>query len=50
MIPGRLNRLNAVVLERVLPKRAAISVFGRATLAALRAGGPRPPADGAPSE
>ena len=38
VIPGRLNRLNTFALERVLPKRAAIAMFGRATAAALKAG------------
>ena len=38
VIPGRLNRLNTFALERVLPRRAAIAVFGRATAAALKAG------------
>jgi hypothetical protein len=35
VVPGRLNRVNAVVLGRLMPKRAAIWVFGRATIAAL---------------
>lgn len=36
VVPGQLNRLSTLTLERLLPKRAAISVFGRATAAALR--------------
>lgn len=35
VVPGRLNRVNTFVLEHLLPERAAISVFGRATAAAL---------------
>ena len=35
IVPGRLNRMNTYLLERVLPRRAAIAVFGRATAAAL---------------
>lgn len=42
VVPGRLNRVNAVTLGRLVPKRAAIWVFGRATRAAL--GGATPPA------
>jgi uncharacterized protein len=45
VIPGRANRVNTFVLEHVLPRRAAISVFGRATAAALKA-----PAAPLPSE
>jgi uncharacterized protein len=37
VIPGRLNRLSTFALERLLPKRTAISVFGRATAATLAA-------------
>lgn len=48
VVPGRLNRLNAIVLQRVFPKRIAISVFGRATLSALRAADPPPVADAPP--
>ncbi|HCU96108.1 MAG TPA: short-chain dehydrogenase [Actinobacteria bacterium] len=39
VVPGRLNRVNTFVLEHLLPKRAAISVFGRATAAALNSPG-----------
>lgn len=35
VVPGRLNQVNTFVLDRLLPKRAAIAVFGRATAAAL---------------
>jgi uncharacterized protein len=35
VVPGRLNRVNAVTIGRLMPKRAAIWVFGRATRAAL---------------
>jgi hypothetical protein len=35
IVPGRLNRLNTYLLEHVLPRRTAITVFGRATAAAL---------------
>jgi len=35
VVPGPLNRVSTVALERLLPKRAAISVFGRASAAAL---------------
>jgi short-subunit dehydrogenase len=35
VVPGRLNRLSAIVLQRIFPKRIAISVFERATLSAL---------------
>jgi hypothetical protein len=46
VVPGRLNRVNAVTLGRLVPKRAAIWVFGRATRAALgdHPGGATPPA------
>ncbi len=37
VIPGRLNRLSTFALERLLPRRTAISVFGRATAATLAA-------------
>jgi hypothetical protein len=47
VVPGRLNRANAIVLGRLVPRRAAIWVFGRATRAALRdhsaSGGGTPP-------
>jgi short-subunit dehydrogenase len=36
VVPGQLNKLSTVTLERLLPKRTAIKVFGRATVAALR--------------
>jgi short-subunit dehydrogenase len=36
VVPGRLNQLSTLTLERLLPKRTAITVFGRATVAALR--------------
>ena len=36
VVPGQLNRLSTVTLERLLPKRAAIAVLGRAAAAALR--------------
>lgn len=35
VVPGRLNKVNAVALTRMVPRRAAIAVFGRATAAAL---------------
>jgi uncharacterized protein len=35
VIPGPLNKVSTVALERLLPKRAAIAVFGRASAAAL---------------
>lgn len=35
VVPGQLNRANAFALSRLVPRRAAIAVFGRATLAAL---------------
>ena len=36
VVPGPLNRVSTVALERLLPKRAAIAVFGRASAATLR--------------
>lgn len=42
VVPGRLNRMNAIMLQRIFPKRLAISVFGRATLSALGEAGPAP--------
>ncbi|HEY6297016.1 MAG TPA: SDR family NAD(P)-dependent oxidoreductase [Streptosporangiaceae bacterium] len=36
VVPGPLNKLSTVALERLLPKRAAIAVFGRASAATLR--------------
>jgi hypothetical protein len=42
VVPGRLNRVNAAVIGRVMPKRAAIGVFGRATVAALGDQAPAP--------
>jgi uncharacterized protein len=36
VVPGPLNKVSTVALERLLPKRAAIAVFGRASAAALR--------------
>jgi short-subunit dehydrogenase len=35
VVPGRLNRVNAFALSRLMPRRAAIAVFGRATVASL---------------
>ena len=35
MIPGRLNRLAAFVLGRLLPRRVAVGIMGRATEAML---------------
>jgi uncharacterized protein len=35
VVPGPLNRVSTVALERLLPKRAAIAVFGRASAATL---------------
>lgn len=35
VVPGRLNQVNAFVLSRLMPRRVAIAVFGRATIAAL---------------
>jgi hypothetical protein len=35
VVPGRLNKVNAFALSRLLPRRAAIAIFGRATAAAL---------------
>jgi short-subunit dehydrogenase len=39
VVPGRLNRVNAFALGRLVPRRAAIAVFGRATVAALNEAG-----------
>jgi uncharacterized protein len=36
MTPGGLNRVGALVLQRLLPRRAAIAIFGRASAATLR--------------
>jgi short-subunit dehydrogenase len=36
VVPGGLNRVSAIVMQRLLPRRAAISVFGRASAAALK--------------
>ncbi len=36
VVPGRLNRVSAFVLQRIMPRRAAIAVFGRASAAALK--------------
>ncbi len=54
VVPGPLNRVSAFTLSRLVPRRAAIAVFGRATLASLNDTG-RPagvetgrPADGTP--
>ncbi len=38
VIPGGLNKINAMMLSRLLPRRAAIAIFGRATAAALGEG------------
>ena len=35
-VPGTLNRVSALALQRLAPRRAAIAVFGRATAAALK--------------
>jgi hypothetical protein len=35
-VPGTLNRVSAFALQRLLPRRAAITVFGRASAAALK--------------
>jgi short-subunit dehydrogenase len=35
VVPGWLNQVSAVTLSRLVPRRAAIAVFGRATAAAL---------------
>ena len=35
VVPGPLNRVSTVALQRLLPKRAAITVFGRASAATL---------------
>jgi uncharacterized protein len=35
VVPGPLNKVSTVALERLLPKRAAIAVFGRASAATL---------------
>jgi hypothetical protein len=35
-VPGTLNRVSAFALQRLLPRRAAIAVFGRASAAALK--------------
>jgi uncharacterized protein len=39
VVPGRLNRVNAFALSRLMPRRAAIAIFGRATVAALNESG-----------
>jgi len=36
VVPGPLNKVSTLALEHLLPKRAAIAVFGRASAAALR--------------
>ncbi len=36
VVPGPLNKVSTLALERLAPKRAAIAVFGRASAAALR--------------
>jgi uncharacterized protein len=43
VVPGGLNQISAFAMQRLLPRRAAISIFGRASAAALRP----PPAPGA---
>jgi hypothetical protein len=35
VVPGPLNKVSTVALERLLPKRAAMAVFGRASAATL---------------
>ena len=35
-VPGTLNRVSAFALQRLLPRRTAITVFGRASAAALK--------------
>jgi NAD(P)-dependent dehydrogenase (short-subunit alcohol dehydrogenase family) len=35
VVPGPLNKVGTLALERLLPKRAAIAVFGRASAATL---------------
>jgi uncharacterized protein len=35
VVPGPLNKVSTLALERLLPKRAAIAVFGRASAATL---------------
>jgi uncharacterized protein len=35
-VPGTLNRVSAFTLQRLVPRRTAIAVFGRATAAALK--------------
>lgn len=37
VIPGGLNRVGALVLQRLLPRRVAIAIFGQASAATLRA-------------
>lgn len=36
VVPGTLNRVSAVALQRLAPRRTAIAVFGHATAAALK--------------
>jgi uncharacterized protein len=36
VVPGAVNRVSAFALQRLTPRRTAISVFGRATAAALK--------------
>jgi hypothetical protein len=47
VVPGRMNRISAVTLSRLMPRRAAIAIFNRATAASLRADAP--PASEAPA-
>jgi short-subunit dehydrogenase len=42
VVPGRLNRLSAVALSRLMPRRAALATFNRATAASLRADAGQP--------
>jgi short-subunit dehydrogenase len=36
VVPGRVNRVSAFALQRLTPRRAAITVFGRAAAASLK--------------
>jgi uncharacterized protein len=36
VVPGGLNRVSASALARLAPRRAAITIFGRASAAALK--------------
>lgn len=39
VVPGGLNRVSSFVLGRLVPRRVAVAVFGRASAAALKDGG-----------